>query len=123
MRGKLGGTIRVDGTNLIFELHGVYQILSFQRSITVPLSHVVSVSTDKVPWIQALMRAPGTNVPGIVKDGTYYDSDGTLFFEMHHSDKCITVNLDHDVYKKIIFGVDDKEAAATLIRELIHPPS
>jgi|GEM_PF-7092102 hypothetical protein len=39
------------------------------------------------------------------------------------SDKCITVNLDHDIYKKIVFGVDDKEAPATLIRELIRPPS
>ncbi len=83
MRGRMGGTIRVEGTNLIFELHGVDQILAFQRFITVPLSHVVSVSTDKVPWIEPLLRAPGTRIPGIVKDGTYFDSKGTLFFEMH----------------------------------------
>ena len=116
----MGGTVRVEGQNLVFELHGVDQILAFKRSISVPLANVTSVSTDDVPWVAPQLRAPGTDIPGIVKDGTYFDKDGTLFFEMHHHDKCITVSLDHDVYKKIIFGVDDKEATATLIRELLR---
>ena len=33
---------------------------------------------------------------------------------MHNHDKCITVNLDHETYKRIVFEVDNKEAAATL---------
>ncbi len=116
----MGGTIKVEGENLVFELHGVDQILSFTRSIFVPLAHITSVSTDVVPWASFQIRVLGTNVPGVVKDGSYLDNDGTLFFEMHHHDKCITVNLDHETYKRIVFEVDDKEAAATLIRELLH---
>jgi hypothetical protein len=116
------GTIRIEGDDLIFELHGVDQILAIKRSISVPLAHVTSVSTDAVPWkaFQQL-KAGGTSLPGVIKDGRFVDQNGMMFFEMHHPDKCITVNLDHETYKQIVFEVDDKEAAAQMIRGVLPP--
>jgi hypothetical protein len=38
---------------------------------------------------------------------------------MHHPDKCITINLDHERYKKVIFEVEDKESVAMLIKNAI----
>ena len=49
-----------------------------------------------------------------------------MFFEMHDPESCITINLDHERYKKIVFEVDDKESAAMMINnalssdQLIH---
>jgi hypothetical protein len=43
-----------------------------------------------------------------------------MFFEMHHPDKCITVTLNHELYKKIIFEVEDKKNAAKIINEIIN---
>lgn len=109
-----GGTVKIEGDNLVFEIHGFDEILSLKRTISVPLEHVTSVSTERVPWkaFQQL-RVGGTGLPGVAKDGRFMTSDGSLsFFEMHHPDKCITVNLDHETYKQIVFEVDDKEAAA-----------
>ena len=34
---------------------------------------------------------------------------------MHDPDKCVTVSLDHERYKKIVFEVDDKEETAKKI--------
>lgn len=42
-----------------------------------------------------------------------------MFFEMHDPDECITVNLDHEHYKKIVFEVEDKEEAARQINEAL----
>jgi hypothetical protein len=114
------GTVKIEGDDLVFELHGVDEFLSIKRSISVPLQHVVSVSTERVPWQPfKQMRIAGTSLPGVIKDGRFLSSDGMMFFEMHDPDKCITVNLDHERYKKIVFEVEDKEATATQINNAL----
>ena len=114
------GTIKIANGKLEFELHGVDEFLSIKRSITVPLSHVVSVSTEHVPWQPfKQMRIVGASLPGVVKDGRFLSTEGVMFFEMHDPDKCITVNLDHETYKKIVFEVEDKEKAAQHINEAL----
>ena len=115
------GKIKIEGNNLVFEINGIDIILAIKRTITIPLEHVVSVSTEKIPWaVFQQLKLGGTNIPGIVKDGRYLSSDGFMFFEMHHPDKCITVTLNHELYKKIIFEVEDKETAAKIINDALN---
>ena len=117
---SMSSTVKIEGKNIIFEINGVDVILALKRTITIPLEHVVSVSTDKVPWepFQQL-KVAGTSFPGVIKDGLYLSNDGLLFFEMHHPDKCITVSINNEKYKKIIFEVQDKESVAKTIRDAI----
>ena len=117
----MSGKIKIDGNNLVFEISGIDTILAIRRTITIPLDHVISVSTEKVPWaIFQQLKIAGTNLPGIVKDGTYLTGNGFVFFEMHHPDKCITVTLNHERFKKVIFEVEDKEYAAKIINDTIN---
>lgn len=116
----MSGTVNIDGDNLIFELHGIDKILAIKRTIVVPLEHVISVSTDKVNWNPfKQLKIGGTSIPGILKDGTYLASDGAVFFEMHNPDKCITVSLADETYKKIVFEVEDKKYIAKIINDAI----
>ena len=104
----------------MFELHGVDEFLSIKRSISVPLQHIVSVTTERVPWQPfKQMKVAGASLPGVVKDGRFLSSNRMMFFEMHEPDKCVTVNLDHERYKKIVFEVEDKEAAAKHINDAL----
>ncbi|MFW9875423.1 MAG: hypothetical protein ACFFG0_20140 [Candidatus Thorarchaeota archaeon] len=115
------GTIRIDNSDLVFELHGIDTILSIKRKIRIPLKHITSVSTERVtldPKFQ--MRLIGTHLPTIIKDGRFLTSEGMIFFEMHDPDKCITVSLNHEHYKKIVFEVDDKDAVAKIISDAIE---
>lgn len=115
---RLSGRIKIEGNSLVFEIHGMDMILAVRKTITVPLSHVVSVSTDNVSWgVFEQMKVAGAGIPGVVKDGTYLSRDGLVFFEMHHPEKCITVSLNHESYKKIIFEVEDKDNAAKMIND------
>jgi hypothetical protein len=116
----LVGTVTIKDGTLVFELHGVDEFLSIKRSISVPLQHVVSVSTERVPWQPfKQMRIAGTSLPGVIRDGRFLSSDGMMFFEMHDPDKCVTVNLDHERYKKIVFEVEDKVATAKQINDAL----
>ncbi len=114
----MSGKIKIEDNKLVFEIHGVDMILSIKKTITIPLDHVESVSTEKVPWeVFNQLKITGAAIPMIVKDGTFLTKDGLAFFEMHHPDRCITVSLNHEFYKKIIFEVDDKNAAAKMIND------
>ncbi len=118
--GGVSGTIRIDGDQLVFEIHGIDEILSIKRSISVPLEHVQSVSTGDPGWaFLRQVKAGGANLPGVVKDGRFLSSDGYMFFEMHDPGRCITVSLDHESYKKIVFEVEDKEATAKMIEDAL----
>jgi hypothetical protein len=120
----MAGTVRIENSDLVFELHGVDEFLSIKRSIKIPLDHVLSVSTERVPWKPfKQLRIAGASLPGVVKDGRFLSSDGLMFFEMHDPDKCITISLDHELYKKIVFEVEDKEAAAKKINDAISSQS
>ena len=112
------GTIKIEDRNLVFEIHGIDIILAIRKSITIPLDHISSVSTDVVSWepFQQLKIA-GASLPGVVKDGMFLSKEGFLFFEMHDPEKCITVSLNNEKYKKIIFEVQDKESTAKIIRD------
>ncbi|MFW9897023.1 MAG: hypothetical protein ACFFD7_14550 [Candidatus Thorarchaeota archaeon] len=114
------GTVKTEKSDLVFELHGIDTILSIKRKIRIPLKHITSVSTEPVtldPKFQ--MRLIGTRLPTIIKDGRFLTSEGMMFFEMHDPDQCITVSLNHEHYKKIVFEVEDKEAVAKEINSAI----
>ncbi len=116
----MSGTIRIENKNLVFEMHGIDIILAIRKIITIPLEHVLSVSTDRISWKPfEQIKVAGTSLPGVIKDGMFLSSDGLLFFEMHNPDKCITVSLKNEKYKKIIFEVDDKESIAKTIRDAL----
>jgi len=114
----MSGAVRVDGDNLVFEFHGADRIFTFRHLITVPISHVVDVSTDRVSWISG-MRVFGAGIPGVIKDGEYIDKDGSAFYEVHDPDKCVTITLKDDKHKRFVVQVEDKESAALTIRDAI----
>lgn len=114
------GTVTVVGDNLVFEIRGIDEILAIKHTLEVPLEHVTYASTEDTNWqVFQEMKVAGTGVPGLVMDGRFLSKDGLVFFDMHHPDKCVTVGLDHETYKKIIFEVEDKEQTAKMINDAL----
>jgi hypothetical protein len=107
------------GDQAIFELHGADKFLAGKKRVAVPLEHIKSVSTENVNWGPPSHPRTGSQILGVLKDGSFPTSDGLIFFEMHHPDKCVTVTLEDEKYQKLIFEVDDKEATAELIKAAI----
>ncbi len=123
----MSGTVRIENDEVVLELHGVDEILSIKRTMRIPFKNILSVSTEEVSWDTfKAMKIAGADIPHHVKDGIFLSKEGMMFFEMHHPESCITINIDHERYKKVVFEVEDKESAATMIRnamsseQLIH---
>lgn len=112
----MAGEILVNGGTVIFKLRGMDKLLALKSEIKIPIYHIVSVSTEKVPW-NALrqVRIGGTGLIGVIKDGSFLSGAGLLFYQMRDPNRCVSVELREERYTKIIFEVQDKEIAARSI--------
>jgi hypothetical protein len=108
------GKIKIEKGKVIFELKGVDKALAIKSKIVIPISHIKSVSTKKAEWGWfRQLRIGGTGLAPLVKAGRFWDRKrGWLFYVMHHPERCVTVGLKNEKYRKIIFEVEDKAAVA-----------
>ena len=117
----MAGRIDIENGNLVFRVTGIDEVLALKRELKVPLEHVKSVSTDKIDWNYFKMaKVAGARIPGVVEDGRFLSKEGLLFYEMRDPDKCVTVELTDESYKKVIFEVKDKQATADAINQAIR---
>ncbi len=96
------------------------EILSLHGTFHLPYSHITSVSTEQVPdaWFRGIRI--GTNLPGVKTAGTFITSDGTIFYDFHNPDRCLTLDLNHETYRQVVVEVDagqDPNSLAASIRQ------
>lgn len=117
----MANTIDISGRKLVFKISGADKFLSIKSRLVIPLSHVKSVSTQRAKWWRNLseLRIGGARIPNIVKDGRYLSRGKFYFYVMHDPDRCVTIDLNNELYSAIIFQVADKEAMARKIRAKI----
>lgn len=62
---------------------------------------------------------PGTNVPGVLTAGTFYQDGKRVFWDVHHPEKTIVIDLHDEEYNELIVEVADPQAAITLIQRAV----
>src|SRR5258708_39979308 len=87
------------------------------------MSHIRAVRADPEPargWWHGV-RVPGTQVPGIITAGTFYQSDGAVFYDVHDPERTIVIDLDHEHYKRLVIEVESPDAAGAVLPSAIPP--
>ncbi len=92
---------------------------SFEKIITIPLNHILAVSTAEPQSNWAEIRAPGTFLPGVIKAGTYYNPGGKEFWYVTREKDYLTLELRDESYKRIVLTVDNALDWANQIQEQI----
>ena len=83
------------------------KILSIHASMEIPVSDITKV-TGILPdptWKEICM--PGTNLPGVIKAGTYYTNRGKEFWYLTRGKEVLRIELRDLAYKRIILGVEN----------------
>ncbi|NOJ28301.1 MAG: hypothetical protein DA330_09860 [Nitrososphaera sp.] len=101
------------------DLYGIKQFLALKSSLTIPITSISKVSTEKIRWLVFAAKA-GTNFPGLLMAGTFFRRGGMVFYYVRDPSKCVSLTLDNHRYRKVIVQVDDKEKTAERIRRLIR---
>jgi hypothetical protein len=110
---------------LILHVKGADRLWAFKSTLEVPLRHVSGVRADPAiarGWWKGI-RMPGTNVPGLITAGTFYQDGKRIFWDVHNPENTIVISLHDERYTELIVEVADTEAALKLLRDYLPPSS
>ena len=109
--------ISVSGGKLILDVRGTDQLWALKSSLEIPLQHVTGVRADSSVahgWWHGI-RLPGTNIPGVITAGTFYQHGRRVFWDVHNPDNTIVIELRDERYSELIIEVADPKTAVDLI--------
>lgn len=104
--------IVIGAEHVQIELSLTDELLSLHGAFKIAFVHIRSATADPVP--AALFRGfrVGTNLPGVKVAGTFLASDGASYYDFHDPTRCVTLELEHDRYRRVVVEVDPGEDAA-----------
>ena len=103
---------------LTLDVRGADKLWAFKSTLEIPLAHVASVRADPEVargWYHGI-RLPGTNLPGVITAGTFYQDGKRVFWDVHHPEDTIVIDLHDERFNQLIVEVADPPAAVRLIQ-------
>ncbi|HEY1953401.1 MAG TPA: hypothetical protein VGG76_11415 [Gemmatimonadaceae bacterium] len=116
-------SLKIENSRLHLDVEGLDRFWSFRGHIDIPLSHITSVRLDPEAargWWHGI-RMLGSQIPGVLTAGTFYEHGGVVFYDVHDPDGTIVLELDHERYKRLIVEVEAPEQARAMIEKAIAP--
>jgi len=113
--------ISIKGDRIHLDVEGIDKMWAVRSHLEFPLSHILAVRVDTEAargWWHGF-RLMGSNIPGILTAGTFYQQGELVFYDVHDPDRTIVLDLDHERYKKLIVEVQDPEKAAAAIQRAL----
>ena len=102
-------------------VRGADKLWAFKSSLELPLVHIAGVRADPEAargWYHG-MKMPGTNLPGVITAGTFYQEGKRVFWDVHHPEKTIVIDLHDERYNELVVEVADPVAAVKLIQNAL----
>ena len=117
----------VRGDRVRFEVEGWDQLWALKSQLEIPLAHIRGVRADPEPargWWHGL-RLPGTQIPGLLTAGSFYQSGGFVFYDVHDPERTVVIELDHEHYQRLVIEVANPADVVTTLRSAIAtvPPN
>jgi len=109
--------VSLQGDLIRLEVEGWDKLWAFKSQLEFPLAHVRSVRHDPEPargWWHGF-RLPGTNLPGVLTAGTFYQHEGAVFYDVHDPEQTVVFELDHEHYRRLVVEVKDPSGTVALV--------
>jgi hypothetical protein len=113
--------ITIDGDKAVFEVEGWDKLWSLRSRLEIPLAHIKGVHADPDPamgWFDGL-KVAGTGIPHVLKAGIFYQGGNFVFWDVHHPEKTIVIDLEDEHFAKLVVEVADPEGASRLLEDAI----
>ena len=115
-------TIGIAGDRIRFDVKGVDKMWALRSLLEFPLSHIRGVRVDPEAargWWHGL-KLWGSNIPGILTAGTFYQNGRVVFYDVHDPKRTIVIELDHEHYDRMIVEVENPEEERAKIEKAIE---
>jgi hypothetical protein len=110
--------ISINDDHLHLEVKGLDKLWAFKSHLEIPLRHIRTVRHDPEAasgWWHGI-KLPGTNLPGVITAGTFYQDGQRIFWDIHNPAKSIIIQLHDDRFDELIVEVTDPTAAVEQIK-------
>jgi hypothetical protein len=114
--------ISIEGDRIHFHVEGFDKLWALRSRLDIPLAHIRAVQIDPEAargWWHGL-RIMGSNIPGVLTAGTFYQDGGIVFYDVHDPERTILLELEHETYKRLIVEVEDPQESRTIIEKAIN---
>lgn len=103
--------------SFIFEIKGLHKLWALRSQLAIPIKNVKDayLNTEDFEWIKGI-RMPGTNIPGLIKAGTYLEKDGKIFCDVSDPSKSIVIELEDETFKTLIIEVENPAETIELLK-------
>ena len=108
--------LEIDNTIVKVKLNPLEMLLSFRRSLNIPIDQISVVSTEKPGW-QWGARAPGIHIPFLVKMGTYLVSEGREFWATTIGRPYLVIETEGWNYVRVVLTTGENKLWAEWIRQ------
>ena len=108
---------------IVFDVQGMDKFWALKSQIQIPVIHIASVTIDPEAargWWHGI-RMPGTQIPGVITAGTFYQHGRRVFYDVHDTDNTIVITLDHEKFDHLVVEVADPEAEVRKITAALKP--
>jgi hypothetical protein len=109
------------GDRVRFEVQGWDRLWALKSQLEIPLAHITAVRVDPEPargWWHGL-RMPGTQIPGILTAGSFYQHGGFVFYDVHDPDGTVVIELDHEHYQRLVIEVANPADVVQRLQSMI----
>jgi hypothetical protein len=113
--------LSVAAGKLTLHVRGADKLWAFKSSLEIPIVHVAGVRADPQAargWYHGI-RLPGTNLPGVITAGTFYQDGNRVFWDVHDPEKTIVIDLRDERFNQLVVEVADPDAAIKLIQNAL----
>ncbi|MGH8126221.1 MAG: hypothetical protein ACREPK_10300 [Rhodanobacteraceae bacterium] len=110
--------VELEANRLSVHMDPLDEILALHGTLHIPYANIRSVNADPVPPAWSRGFRFGTNVPGVKVAGTFITGDGMVFYDFHDPARCLTLELAHQHYKRVVVQVDKDQDPETLVAKI-----
>jgi len=112
--------ISIEGDRVNFNVEGWDRLWALKSQLSIPLVHIRGVDPESARGWWHGLRLLGTQIPGLLTAGTFYQSAGIVFYDVHDPERTIVLELEHEKYSRLIVEVEDTSNAVATIKRGIE---
>lgn len=106
---------------LVLHVRGADKLWALKSSLEIPLPHIITIRADPAAargWYHGL-RMPGTNIPGVITAGTFYQDGKRVFWDVHNPENTVVIELRDERYAELIVEVSAPSEAVAMVQAVL----
>ncbi|MDB4940130.1 MAG: hypothetical protein JWO40_555 [Candidatus Doudnabacteria bacterium] len=114
-------TLKIENGSLEIIIEGFDKVWALKSRMSIPLAHIQSVIYNPEiahGWWHGL-RLPGSNLPGVLTAGSFYQHKEWAFWDVHNPINTIVITLKDERYQKLVLEVEDPQKTIAELSPLL----